>query len=405
MKKGVIAIAVLAAIGGTAWWVFGKSSSPTAAGGTGAAAAGARGAPVNVTTTKVATQSLPLVALANGTVVSLQAVDVRAQITSTVKAIHFREGQMVARGDLLFTLDNRTEEANLQRALAQVLKSRNDFANAERNLARQRDLFNQKFISQASLDTAINQTDLARGQLAVDEASAEAARVARTLTEIRAPFTGRTGAINVRAGSLVTPTNLVMVTVSQIEPIAVSFSLPERELAAVRARLARGEVPVSVEVPSTKATYAGQLSFIESTVDTASGTIPMKATFTNKDGALWPGMFVNVSTPTRQLENASVVPVQAVQTGPDRKFVYVVGADNTAQMQPVEVVAIQSGLAAVTGVAPEARVVVEGAQNVRPKGPVVEAATKTPGKAGKAKGGAEDKAAAGDKPADKSAGK
>lgn len=375
----IVVVIVVVAAGGLAWWSSGTKPDAPAGGARGG------GLPVAVTTAIVRQQDLPVLAVANGSVVALQAVDLRPQISSTVQQIHFAEGQSVRQGDLLFTLDARTEEANLRRAEAQVVKSRSDLANAERNLKRQRDLFQQKFISQSALDTAINQYDVLKGQLSVDEAAAEASRVARSFTEIRAPFNGRTGAINVRVGSLVQPQGTVLVTVSQIDPIAVSFALPERELAFVQRALAKGEVPVNIELQGPqKQTLTGKLVFIESTVDSASGTIAMKAAFANPTRTLWPGMFVNVSLSTRILPGALVVPVQAVQSGPERKFVYTVGEGNKATMVPVEVEVIQAGMAAVKGVPAGAKVVVEGAQNVRKDSVVTEGG---PGKGG-GKGGA-----------------
>jgi RND family efflux transporter MFP subunit len=372
--KVVLVVCLLAFIAGgvaLSQWNTSRSAAESPANGTPGKAAG--GAPVSVTTTMVKKQDLPVTVSANGTVVALQVVDVRAQVNSTVTAIHFKEGQTVAKGAPLFTLDGRGEAAAQTRAEAQITKSRSDYANAERNLKRQRELFEQKFISQAALDTAINQVELLRGQLAVDQASGDVTRVAKSLTEIRAPFSGRTGAISVRVGSLTQPAGSPMVTISQIDPIAVSFALPERELAYVQQSFAKGDVPISIDASATRPqAVVGKLSFIESTIDTASGTIPMKATFANSNLSLWPGMFVSVSVPTRVIADASVVPVQAVQTGPERKFVYAVSGDNIATIQPVEVTLIQGGFAAVTGVAPGTRVVVEGAQNVRPKGPVKE---------------------------------
>ncbi len=378
----IIAVVVIVLAGAATWW-FGGSRQEAPAGPAGAPRGG--GGPVAVTTALVRQQDLPVMAIANGSVVALQAVDLRPQISSTVQQIHFVEGQTVRKGDLLFTLDARTEEANLRRAEAQVVKSRSDLANAERNLKRQRDLFQQKFISQSALDTAINQYDVLKGQLSVDEAAAEASRVARTFTEIRAPFAGRTGAINVRVGSLVQPQGTVLVTVSQIDPIGVSFALPERELGHVQRALGKGEVPVTIELQGPqKQTLTGKLTFIESTVDSASGTIAMKAAFANPVRALWPGMFVNVSLSARTLPGALVVPVQAVQSGPERKFVYTVGEGNKAVMVPVEVEVIQSGVAAIKGVPAGVKVVVEGAQNVRKDSVVAEGG---PGK-GSGRGGA-----------------
>ncbi len=403
-KSAVYFLVAIVVAGGIAWWWLGsRQDNPgTSAAAPGVSGARAGGAPVSVTTTIVKKQDLPVSVVATGTVVALQSVEIRSQISATVKAIHFKEGTAVKQGDLLFTMDNRTEEASQKRAEAQVLKSRADYANAERNLKRQRELYDQKFISAAGLDTAINQFELLKGQLAVDEASAEVARVARSLTEIRAPFSGRTGAINVRVGSLVQPaaTSPALVVISQIDPIAVSFSIPERERSFVQTALAAGDVNVTAEIPgATPQKLSGKLSFVESTVDTASGTIPMKAVFSNKQLALWPGMFVNVTVPTRTVANASVVPAQAVQAGPDRKYVYVVSSENKASIQPIDVVQIQDGFAAITGVAPGTRIVLEGAQNVRPNGTVVEGTPKPSKKdGGKAADGAApaaDKAASG----------
>jgi RND family efflux transporter MFP subunit len=368
-------------IGVTGWW---WSSNRSAA----AAAARTASPPVSVTTAIVKQQDLPVTVIATGSVVALQAVDIRAQISSVIQSIHFAEGQTVSKGDLLFVLDARTEEANLRKAEAQVIKSKSDLANADRNLIRQRELFQQKFISQSALDTAINQADVLKGQLAVDEAAAEGSRVARTFTEIRAPFAGRTGAISVRVGSLVQPNTQPLVTISQIDPIGVAFALPERELPHVQRAIAKGSLPIAIELSAPqKQTLTGKLTFIESTVDSASGTIAMKAAFANGERLLWPGMFVNVSLSARILPGALVVPVQAVQSGPERKFVYLVAEGNKVATMPVEVELVQSGLAAIKGVVSGARVVVEGAQNVRKDSTIAEAGPAASGSVAE-KGGA-----------------
>ena len=356
-------------VAGGGWWFGSRPDATTTAVRT-------AGPPVSVATALVKQQDLPVTVIANGSVVALQAVDIRAQVSSVIQSIHIAEGQTVNKGDLLFTLDARTEEANLRKAEAQVAKSRSDLANAERNLVRQRELFQQKFISQSALDTAINQADVLKGQLSVDEAAAEASRVARSFTEIRAPFAGRTGAISVRGGSLVQPNTQALVTISQIDPIGVSFALPERELPHVQRAIAKGSLPVAIELSAPqKQTLTGTLTFIESTVDSASGTIAMKAAFANRERLLWPGMFVNVSLTARTLPGALVVPVQAVQSGPERKFVYVVGEGNKVAMVPVEVELNQAGLAAIKGaggIAAGVRVVVEGAQNIRKDSTITE---------------------------------
>src|SRR6185295_7655698 len=209
----------------------------------------------------------------------------------------------------------RAEEAALRKAEAQVTKDQVDLQVAMRNLERQRELFAQKFIAQAALDTAQNVVDALNGQLAVDRAAVEAARVAVAYTVIRASFPGRTGAIGVRPGSLVQPGGTVLVTVTQIDPITIAFTLPEKELAGLQAALAAGEVAVQARVEGAPDPFIGKLIFVDNAVDSATATIRVKAAFANPTARLWPGMFVNVSLASRTLIGATVVPAQAVQTG------------------------------------------------------------------------------------------
>ncbi len=310
---------------------------------------------------------------ANGTVSAQQTVAVRPQLSAMVRAVHIREGQYVQKGERLFTLDARTEDANLLRTKGQLAKSLADLRNAERNLERQEELFRQNFISQAALDVAQSQVEALRAQLAIDEATVQANRIARGFTEIVAPIAGRTGTIPVYQGSLVQP-NDALVSITQIDPINVSFTLPERELASLQQARAKGDVPVNAEMAAFQERRAGKLIFIDNAVDTASGTIRLKAEFPNADRHLWPGMFVTVTLAPRTIESAFTVPVQAVQNGPEQKFIYVIGEGGKANVFPVNVRLIQDGLAVIegAGVTVGMRVVVEGAQNLRPGSTVVE---------------------------------
>jgi RND family efflux transporter MFP subunit len=250
--------------------------------------------------------------------------------------------------------------------------------NAEKNLERQRELLRQEYISQSDFDAAQNQYDVSRGQLAVDQAALEASRVARSFDEIDAPISGRTGAISVYPGSLVQPGTLtasaaVLVSITQLDPINISFTMPEQELAVIQQALAKGKVAVSAKMDlPDQPDLKGRLVFLDNAVDTASGTIRLKAEFPNSGHRLWPGMFVNVELSPRKLEGALTVPAQAVQTGPEKKFLYVIGADNKVSSLPVNVILIQDGIAVVEGISPGSRVVVEGAQNLRPGSVVVE---------------------------------
>lgn len=364
-RLGMVMAGVLLVVLATGVWLLrGDAASPK----------GKKDGAVAVVSAVVAQGDVSVWLTASGTVSARQTVEVRPQVSATVKAVHIEEGQFVRKGDRLFTLDARTEAANLSKAEAQLVKGRADLVNAERNLERQRELLRQKFISQAAFDTAQNLVDGLRGQLAVDQAAAEASRVARSFAEIAAPIAGRTGAIAVYPGSLVQPNGAALVNITQIDPINVSFTLPERELAVLQQALAKGEVPVSATLDAARQeAQKGRLAFVDNAVDTASGSIRLKAEFANADNRLWPGMFINVALAPHTLPGALTVPVQAVQTGPERKFLYVIGKDSTVAAVPVNVRLIQDGLAVIEGVVPGTRVVVEGAQNLRPGSAVTEA--------------------------------
>jgi len=369
--------------------------------GDAAKAKGKKGGAVQVVSAVAAQGDVAVRLTANGTVSALQTVEVRPQISATIKAVHIKEGQFVRQGERLFTLDTRAEAANLSKAEAQVAKDRADLANAERNFARQRDLFQQKFISQAALDTAQNQVDGLRGQLAVNQAAADASRVALSFGEITAPIAGRTGAIAVHPGSLVQPSGAALLSITQIDPINVSFTLPEHELAALQQAVAKGAVAVSaaptVSGEAAQEARQGRMVFVDNAVDSASGTIRLKAEFRNPDARLWPGMFVSVSLSPQTLTKAITVPVQAVQTGPEKKFIYVIGDDMKVTAAPVKVRLIQDGMAVVEGIAAGTRVVMEGAQSLRSGSLVAEAKAgeAAAGKKGKkkAEAGAQDKRA------------
>jgi len=364
----IAAISLIALAAGA--WIWHVQSTAASTKGTGA---------FQVVSAPVTQTDVSVRLIANGTVSALQTVDVRPQISATVKVVHIKEGQFVRKDDRLFTLDTRTEDANLSKAEAQVVKDRADLINAERNLERERGLLRQEYVSQAEFDTAQNLVDGLRGQLAIDLASVEASRVARSFDEITAPIAGRTGAISVYPGSLVQPgtsiaIGAVLVSITQLDPINVSFTLSERELAGLQQAFAKGEVPVSVKLDLADQTdMKGRLVFIDNTVDTASGTIRLKAEFSNADHRLWPGMFVTVALAPRTLVGALTVPAQAVQTGPENKFLYVIGEGSKVASLPVNVRLIQDGFAVVEGIALGTRVVVEGAQNLRPDSVVVEA--------------------------------
>jgi RND family efflux transporter MFP subunit len=363
ITKSVLIGAVVVGAAAGAYVKFGRLQDADAAKGRN---------PVQVVRTAVAEKkSIPVTVLANGYVSALNSVEVRPQVQNVVREIHVREGQDVRAGQLLFTLDERGDVSNLDKAKAQVARDRADLADAELALKRNQELLSKGFVSQSVVDSARNKVESLRATLEADLANVKAGGVALGYNRITAGISGRLGVINAHVGTLAQPTT-PLVTIAQIDPIAVTFSVPEKELAHVAASYRKGNAPVVAELPGGKEVQ-GKLIFIDNAVDQQTGTIRMKAQFANPDHALWPGAFVNVHLVSRTLPDAVVVPAQAIVTGPTDQFIYVVQPDSTVRMQKVSVDTVADGIAAVSGIAPGARVVVEGSQNLKPGGKVKEA--------------------------------
>ncbi|WP_353152595.1 efflux RND transporter periplasmic adaptor subunit [Herminiimonas fonticola] len=335
--------------------------------------------PDNVQIVKTALAEQKTIAIkvfANGYVTAINTVDVRPKVQNIVRTIHVKEGQFVKAGQLLFTLDERSDQSNVAKARAELAAGQSDLADAELTLKRNEDLLSRNFVSQAVVDTARNKVAALRNTTRANQAIAESSSIALSDNRIEASISGRIGIISVHPGSLAQPSGEAMVTISQLDPIAVSFTLPERELANITATYPQGNAPVTAQLPG-QPELIGKLIFIDNAADTQSGTIRMKAQFDNATQKLWPGSFVNVSLVSRNVSHAVLVPAQAVVTGPIDKFIYVVQPDDTVKEQKVDVVAIEEGQAAVTGLNAGARVVVEGTQNLRPGSKISEAREKS----------------------------
>jgi RND family efflux transporter MFP subunit len=300
-------------------------------------------------------------------------VDLRSQVTSTVAKVHFVEGQFVKTGQLLFTLDSRTDDANLAKARAQLAKDQASLADAKRQFDRSQQLFTQNFISQGSVDTAQAVMESAIATVGADQAAVDAAKVALSFDRIAAPTSGRVGIINVSEGSLVQANVTSLVTITQLDPIAVAFSIPQRNLGDALAALKGGGAPVTAKLADGGGTFKGKLQFVDNNINASSGTLQAKAVFPNKDAKLWPGAFVELSQTVNSLSDATVIPQAAIVQGPRGTIVYVV-EDGKARLQPVKVVYAEGGDAAVTGIKPGDVIVMDGKQNVRPNSPIVERA-------------------------------
>ena len=345
------------------------------------AAAAASAPPVSVTTVTLQRRDWPVMLAANGIVTSLNTVEVRPQISSVIVQVHIKEGQFVKAGQPMFTLDSRNDQANLAKAEAQLQKDQAALADAERQLERSRDLVTQNFIAQSAVDTTATNVASQRAVVAASRAAVTAARVAVGYNRIVAPSSGRAGAINVFAGSYVQPGGTPLVTITQLDPIAVSFTLPQRNLGDALAGLRAGEVAVQARLPDGQTRLDGRLQFVDNTVDAASGSVKVKAVFGNDRLLLWPGAYVNVQLRVQTLKDVIVVPQAAIAQGATDKSVFVVGPDGRAAQRRVEVLASGGSEAVVSGLEAGERVVVEGKQNLRPGSPLRERAADAAGAA------------------------
>ncbi|WP_235510010.1 efflux RND transporter periplasmic adaptor subunit [Variovorax sp. Root473] len=313
-------------------------------------------------------QDVPVTVQVNGSVVSLNSVDLRPQVTNTVSAVHVKEGQFVKEGQLLFTLDDRNDQANLARARAQQKKDEATLADLERQYRRSQELLAQNFISKSASDATLSQFEAQRAAVAADRAAVQSAQVALGYATLRAPIAGRIGAVNIYPGTLVQPT-LSLVTITQLDPIAVSFPVPEGNLQDLLAA-ARTRAKVEALVTGRREPLFGTLDFVDNTVDPQIGTVRAKAVFANADQSLWPGQFVNTRITVRMLGGVTVVPAAALMMLSDGATLYVVDAERNAARRQVKVLHTFGTKVAVSGVTPGEQVVIEGSQNVRPGGKV-----------------------------------
>ncbi|MEO7241696.1 MAG: efflux RND transporter periplasmic adaptor subunit [Variovorax sp.] len=329
----------------------------------GAAARGA-GGPALVTLATATRENVPVTVRVSGSVVPISSVELRAQVTNTVREVLVKEGQFVKAGQVLFKLDDRADQANLAKARAQQQRDEATMADAERQVKRSQELLAQNFIARSAADATLSQLEAQRAAVASDKASVQGAQVAVSYATLRAPISGRVGGVNIFPGSLVQPST-VLLTVTQLDPIAVSFPVPEGQLQYLLAAARQGS-KVEALLPGRVEPLAGKLGFVDSTVDPALGTVRAKATFANADQVLWPGQFVEARVTVRSIADAIVVPATALTMLPDGASVYVVDAERQATPRKVKVVHTFGTQVAVQGLQPGDQVVVEGKQNVRP---------------------------------------
>ena len=391
-KTVVITLAAAAALGAAAWYAAPEDAHGAAGAaqgqgqdrGQGKSGAGAGGQPPTVVNVVAPVRrDVAVVLSASGTVTPISSVELHPQTTSTISRVHIREGQFVKKGELMFSLDDRSEAANVNKAQAQVARERAALADLERQYARSRELYEQKFIAKSALDTQKSQVDAARAGIGAGAAALQAERVAASYSAIRAPMAGRVGAINVYPGSLVQPATK-LTSVTQLDPVNVAFTVPEASLSDLLAAQRAGAVAVEASTGAASASVTGTLSFIDNAVDPQAGAIRVKAQFDNRDARLWPGQFATARVTLQTLKNVVVIPQSAIITSARGTSVYVVD-NGSAKMVPVKRLHVEGLDAAVEGLAGTEQVITEGKQNLRPGGKVKLAQAPGPAGAGAGK--------------------
>ena len=352
---------------------------------------------VPVTLAPVTVEDVPLLVDAIGTVEAFSTVSITSQANGQMMKVYFTEGQYVKKGDMLFTIDPRPSEADVagsvanqskavgqqRQAEANMAKDQAQARNAEAEAVRYERLYKQGIISKEQADQMRTNADALAAVVSADEAaiasekdSVNAAKAAVTAskvqlsyTEIRAPIAGRTGSLMIHQGNVIKANDTnPLVVINQVNPIYVSFAVPEAQLPDVKRYMAAGSVKVAAAIPNDGgAPEQGALGFIDNKVDPATGTVKLKATFANAQQRLWPGQFVNVSVTLTTQPNAVVVPSQAVQTGQRGRYVFVVKPDQTVELRAVTVQRAAGAKTIVaSGLAPGETVVTDGQLRLRP---------------------------------------
>ncbi len=306
-----------------------------------ATACGGKKAPppsaVPVTAADAVQKDVRMVVTAIGTVEAYNTVSLKALVAGQIMKVHFKEGQDVRKGDLLFTIDPRPYQAALDQAKAQLARDRAQLVSAAAQASRYADLVKKDYVTQQQFDDANANAEALKATVKADEANVQDAAISLGYCSIRASMDGRLGNLLVQEGNLVKANDVPLVTLNQITPVYVAFSVPEQQLAEIRREEAKGPLAVAAAFPGASGgTFTGSLSFIDNAVDSATGTILLKATFPNEDKALWPGQFVNVTLDLSMIKGAVLVPTQAVQQGQQGAYLYTIKPDGTVDMRLVK---------------------------------------------------------------------
>jgi multidrug efflux system membrane fusion protein len=317
---------------------------------------------VPVTVAKALKKTVPIELSAIGTAEAYSTVSIKGQVNAVLKEVHFKQGDFVKKGDLLFTLDARPFQASLAQAQANLAR---DKAQADLTVVqaeRYKKLYDEGISPKEQYDQMQANAAAQQGSVHADEAAVESAKLQLQYCEIYSPVDGRTGALQVYPGNLVKENDVpVLVVINQIAPLYEDFSVPEQYLGVIKKYMTAGRLQIEATPYGDTAPETGYLTFVDNTVDNTTGTIKLKGTFENADHRLWPGQFSTVALRLSEQENATVVPAQAVQTGQNGDFVFVIKPDQTAESRPVKVARTLGAESVIAkGIEPGETVVTDG---------------------------------------------
>jgi RND family efflux transporter MFP subunit len=346
MKKSILLI-LTGLLGAVALAAF-----LTRASWTGSSGATAQSAPrarvVSVELAKAERKPVPVDVDAIGTVTPISSVALKSRVETTIVSVHFEDGARVNEGDLLFTLDARQIDAQIEQAEGTLARDRAQLAGAERDLKRFGDLIGKGATTQVNLDNAQTQADILNGTIKADQSALDNLKVQKSYTIIRAPFSGRISAANVKVGNFVRPADTApLATINQMAPVYVSFAIPQRVLVDLRDAMAKGDSRVVATIPGHQRSEDGKVAMVENTVDSTTGMVTVRGIMANGNETLWPGTLVATKLIIRT-EDSVVVPTVAVQRSQTGNYVFAV-KEGVAKVMPVKVDRTFQGLSVISG--------------------------------------------------------
>src|SRR6476620_1368691 len=330
---------------------------------------------VSVDLAKAERKSVPVDVDAIGTVTPISSVALKSRLETTILSVHFEDGAKVSEGDLLFTLDSRQIDAQIEQAEGMLAKDQAQLEGAQRDFRRYTDLVGKGATTQVNLDNAKTRADVLIGTIKADQSALDNLKVQKSYTIIRAPFSGRISAANVKVGNFVRPADAAaLAVINQMAPVYVTFAIPQRVLVDLRDAMATGGPKVIATIPGHQRSEEGKVAMVENSVDSTTGMVTVRGIMNNDNETLWPGTLVNTNLIIRT-EEAVTVPTQAVQLSQNGNYVFVV-RDGVAKVQPVKVSrtfqgnsVVASGLAGGEDVVVDGQLLLSEGTPVAPRGP------------------------------------